>query len=237
MRFIFCLFLLLLTAPAYAQNAPVAPSLPDWKSIGTGLADDRKPMNDRYVYMNGEASDRNIALDKAILTQSDIRDWINENLAQILTLDGRIYDRQVYENRLVFTPSGYADYIIYLKGANFSQFLKGNQYKVTAFVEGAPKTLSEGVQTVPGKAPTYHWQASAILILSYLDYRNQPPAALFPDASKGKIDNRLPIQANIELVRIPAQENGSIIAIDHLSIVTPETPAGTESLDRTQDGL
>ena len=236
MRIILCLFLLL-ASPALAQTpAPTAP-VADWKSLGKPLDDDSKSMMDRYVYMNTDASDKNIPLDRAVLSQRDIQEWINENLAQVLTLDGRNYDSQVYNSRLVFTPTGYADYILYLRNANFAKFLKDNQYKVTSFVQGSPAILSEGVQTEAGKFPYYRWQAKAILILSYLDYRNQTPAALFKDVPKDKIDNRLPIQANIELIRIPMQANGSVIAINHLAITAPDPEKPTESLDPAATGL
>ena len=247
MRFIFCLFLLLSSAafaqtPAPAASGPVparaaAPAVPNWKLLGKPMTDDSKQMKDRFVYMNAEATDTNISLARPVLSQIEINDWMNEHLSQILTLDGKAYDRQVYANRFVFTPTGYADYIVYLRSANFAKFLKENQYKVTSFVQGSPEILSEGIQSEPGKTGVYRWQTKAILILSYLDYRNETPAALFKGIEKSKIDNRLPIQANVELVRVPMQEDGSMVAINHLSFTAPDTAKPTESLDQTQDGL
>lgn len=228
-------FFLLLSCPAFAQNAvPAAakPAVADWKSLGQPLADDTKPMMDRYVYNNIEATDQKLSVAVPGLSQDDIREWLNEHLAQILTLDGKSYDRKVYDNRVIFTPNGYAEYVVYLRSANFAKFLKDNNYKVTSYVDGQPAIISEGVTTENGKTPTYHWKAKAIMVLSYLDYRNQIPMALFKDKPKDKIDNRLPIQANIELVRIPVQKDGTMIAIHHLSFSAPEKGLVLESLDQ-----
>lgn len=216
MRFILPL-LFLLPSLSYAQTT-------DWKSLGKSLADDSKPMMDRYVYMNADATDKNIPTEKPVLSQNDVHEWLSLHLAQVLTLSGKNYDRQVYQNRLVFTPKGYGDYIVYLRNAHFEKFLKDNQYKLVSFVDGTPEILSEGLQTDEGKPPYYRWQAKAILVLSYLDYRNNPPAALFKETDPRKINNRLPIQANIELVRIPVQENGTVVAINSLTFTEPEKP-------------
>lgn len=223
--------------PSSLQKPAQAPPFADWKSLGKPMVDDSKPMKDRYVYLNGPATDQNISLERAIFSQNEINEWIRVNLAQILTLSGKEYDHQVYRNRVVFTPAGYADYIVYLRSANFAKFLKDNQYKVVTFVEGMPEIISEGIQSDAGKPPYYRWQVKTILVLSYLDYRNQIPAALFKGVDRNKVNNRLPVQANLEIIRIPVTADGAVIAINHLSFTEPEQSPFTESLDPSSDGL
>jgi hypothetical protein len=223
MRYILCL-LLVLSTPAFAQAV-------DWKSLGQPLDDDTKAMRNRYVYTNTDTLSKNIPVDKPVLSQAKIAEWLNEHLGQIMTLDGKRYDSQVYANRLIFTPAGYADYIVYLKTTNLAPFLKDNQYKVVAFVDGPPNITSEGLEQI-GTDDVYAWQVTATLVLSYLDYNNQPPAALYKNQPKA--DNRLPVQAKIDLIRIPATNGANLVAINHLSF--GPVPAPTESLDPAATG-
>jgi hypothetical protein len=227
MRFTLFLMLLLSTS-AFAQNAaaPNTASGVDWKTLGRPVDEDTKPMVDRRVYFNTDLMDKNIPVDQAILPQDKVAEWINQHLGQIMTLNGKQYDTQTYNNRVLFTPTGYAEYVVYLKTTNLASFLKDNQYKVAAFVDGSPQVTSQGIEQVGG-TNTYSWQVTTKLVLSYLDYRNQPPAALFKDQAKA--DNRLAVQAKIDLIRIPAQNNGNLVAINHLSF--GPVPAATESLD------
>jgi hypothetical protein len=218
MRFFLFLFLVFSTT-AFAQQAV------DWKSLGQPLDDDTKSMRDRLVYTNSDTLGKNIPVDKAVLSQGKVAEWINEHLGQVMTLQGKNYDEQVYANRVLFTPSGYADYIVYLKTTNLAPFLKDNQYKVVAFVDGPPNITNEGLEQ-NGTDNVYSWQITAKLVLSYLDYNNKPPAALFKDS---KADNRLPIQAKIDLIRIPTNGTNSMVAINHLSFGV--VPTATESLD------
>jgi hypothetical protein len=217
MRFILPL-LLVLTTSAFGQSV-------DWKTLGRPLDDDTKSMKDRYVYFNSDAMSKNIPVDQALLPQDQVITWVNDHLGQAMTLSGKLYDAQTYNNRLLFTPTGYADYIVYLKNTNLGAFLKTNQYKLAAVVDGVPKINSQGLQKL-NNVDTYTWEITSNLALSYLDYRNQAPAALTKDPANK--NNRSLVQAQIELIRIPSQNN-NIVAINHLSFGA--VPTTTESLD------
>lgn len=228
------------TAPAATTPNPTpVPVVPDWKSYGKGLPDDSKSMLDRYVYLNDQTVDKNINVNEAVISHDGVIKWVRERVSQVLTIGGRTYDREIYNNRFLFTPSGYADYVIYLKNSNIGVFLKNNQYKLATIVESLPNITSEQVKDSTGTG-IYTWQVTAPLIMSYLDYKNEPPAALFKGKLPREIDNRIPLIANIELVRIPVQSNGNMIAINHISFAAApavKKPASAESLDQTDDDL
>ncbi len=232
-----------ITLPTKIQPAaPVAPApqpkaepgVPfDWKKIGKPLDDDTKSMMDRYVYMNADTTDHNVSLARPILSNSDISEWVKVYLGQVMTLDGAAYDRKLISNQLLFTPSGYADYAVYLKDANMDKFLKDNSYKMTGFVDGNPTISAQGLRDVPsktaGQPPTsvYVWQIDAEIILSYLDYKNEAPADLFTERDKRKINNRFPLKVKLEIVRIPVQEvTNNRVAINRISFTS--VPASTE---------
>ena len=71
----------------------------------------------------------------------------------------------------------------------WKKFLKDNQFKVAAYVDGMPEITGQGVRDITAATDTdkkylYVWQANALIVLSYLDYRNQPPVSLFPQKDK-----------------------------------------------------
>jgi Type-IV b secretion system, inner-membrane complex component len=205
----------------------------DWKKIGSSLNDDTKNMMDRYVYINEDATDLNVSLARPILANSEIIEWVKVHLGQIMTLDGTAYDRKLISNQLLFTPSGYADYVVYLRDANMGKFLKDNSFKMTGFVEGDPEVTSQGTRNIPSKIPgeaakpVYVWQMNADIVLSYLDYKNEAPVELFPDRDKRKINNRFPLKVKMELIRIPIKETGdNRVAINRISFMSkPADPA------------
>lgn len=204
-----CLFAM----PALAQQT-------DWKAIGTPLDDSSySAFKDRYVYFDGNTTDKTIGLDIPVLSQQELAQWIKDNLAQILTLNDHQYNQQINATQTLFTPTGFADYVVYLEKAGMKKFLTTNNFKVAAFVEGTPDIKARGLR--PGtslNAPAiYVWEATAQLVLSYLNYRNEPPPNLFPQKDKRVIVNRFPVEVQMEIVRIPMQKNNNLVAINRIA--------------------
>ncbi|MDB5477908.1 MAG: hypothetical protein JWM96_403 [Alphaproteobacteria bacterium] len=215
-----CLFTWLSAQPVFAQGV-------DWKNLGRPLADDSQNMRDRFVYTNIEINNNNTGLDKPIISREGLADWLRLRVGQLMTLDGALYDSQVRVNQAWFTPTGYADYVIYLKSAGLDKFLKENRFKMASFVEGNPEILSEGPRP-DEKNPSvnvYAWQTSVRLAMSYLDYKNQPPESIFKNVDPRQVKNRIPIEAKLELVRVPAQIGGSVVAINHISFAAVKEEA------------
>lgn len=216
--------LCLMAGPVFAQNA--APNT-DWKSLGRPVDDDSKAMMDRYVYFDDLTTDKGVPVYRPVMSQSDISDWVKVNLAQVLTFGARDFDAKIRSNAPLFTPQGYREYIAYLGSANMDKFLKDNTLKVAAYVDGIPSIENQGMREIASTDPNapkqyvYVWQVKAQLILSYLDYRNQPPAILFPQADKRTINNRFPAVATMDIVRIPMREDGNLVAIDKIDFKAP----------------
>lgn len=219
---VFSLLACFLSLPAMAQTI-------DWKSIGRPLDDDTRSMMDRYVYMNVDSIDRNIGLDNPVLSQTQIQDWIRNNLGLVMSLNGEKIESQMMANRLKFTPKGYGEYVRYLHQSNLFTFLKTNQFKTGAYVEGTPEFLALGLRDLMQAKNTensdeqdgmtkyaYVWQLRSTLILNYLDYSNNPPEILFKDKQNTQIENRFPVVVEIELIRIPFDENENFIAINSI---------------------
>lgn len=202
----------------------------EWKKLGTPVDDDSKSMLDRYVFFDDATTDKNVTLSKPVLSHQDMEEWIKSHLGQIMTLDGRRFDAQLNANGPLFTPRGFADYVMYLRDANMKKFLADNQFKVQAYVEGTPEITTHGLrddnvmlrEKDPSVAPklTYVWQANVNIVLSYLDYSNRPPPSLFPQKDPAQIINRFPVKARVELVRIPMQQDGELIAINRVRFAT-----------------
>lgn len=202
----------------------------DWKTLGLPIDDDSKSMMDRYVYFDDATTDKNVSLSKPVISHADMEEWIKSHLGQIMTLDGQKYDADLARNGPLFTPRGFADYVLYLQDANMKKFLTDNQFKVVAYVEGTPEITTQGLrdehatlrESDPLIAPkmVYVWQANATIILSYLDYKNQPPANLFPEKDPRKIVNRFPVKARLEIIRIPVQESGNLVAVNRVRFST-----------------
>ena len=214
--------------PANAQSI-------DWKTIGKPLDDDTKSMMDRYVYINQEATDKNVTLDRPVLSQQDINNWIKEHLTQIMSFDGLKFDAQLTQNRNIFTASGYDNYTGYLNNTGLDKFLKDNRLKTVSFVEGEPQVTAQGLREIPASlepanpaqanAPkkfNYVWQANAMLVLSYLDYRNEVPPSIAQSPDRAKAQNRFPISVTLELVRIPMQENNNLVAINSIQFAAAQ---------------
>lgn len=237
------LALVLLTAPsvAHAQtsdaapksaasNSAAKPAASDWKKLGNPVDDDSKSLLDRYVYFDDATIDKNVTLSKPVVSYHDMEDWLKSYLGQAMTLDGRNFDSQIKKNGPLFTPRGFADYVMYLNDANMQKFLTDNQFKVIAYVEGTPEITTHGLRdenaTAREQDPSiepklvYVWQANATIVLSYLDYSNQPPHSLFPQRDPHKINNRFPVKARIEVTRIPMQADGNLVAINRIRFAT-----------------
>lgn len=214
----------LASAPSWAQNSS------EWKKLGNPVDDDSKSMWDRYVYFDDATTDKQVALSKPVISILDMGEWIKSHLGQIMTLDGRLFDSQVSKNSLFFTPRGFADYVMYLRDANMKKFLADNQFKVIGYVDSIPEITTHGLRdenalarekdpSLPPKL-VYVWQANATIILSYLDYANRPPPSLFPERDPAKIINRFPVKARLEIMRIPMQEDGNLVAINRIRFST-----------------
>lgn len=211
----------------------------DWKLLGNPVDDDSVAMMDRYVYFDGNTTDKKIALDKPVLSHEEVQEWVKAHAGTIMTLDGTHYDRRIRNYARYFTPRGYADYVMYLEQANMGTFLKDHNLKILAYVDGTPEITESGLTGLPATPPqggtataqdeaetgsatqpdrvlTYIWRAQARLVLSYLDYRNQPPSFLFPQKNRATIDNRFPVSVRMEIIRVPMQQDGSVIAINRI---------------------
>lgn len=211
------------SVPSYAQEI-------DWKKLGNPVDDDSKSMMDRYVYFDDATTDKQVALSKPVISHQEMEEWIKSRLGQIMTLDGRLFDSQVSQNSGFFTPRGFADYMMYLRDANMKKFLADNQFKVIAYVDGIPEITTHGLRDEnaaarekdPSTPPKliYVWQANATIVLSYLDYANRAPPSLFPEKNPAQIINRFPVKARLEMVRIPMQEDGNLVAINRIRFST-----------------
>lgn len=217
-------------AQTQTKNPAVAPASVDWKKLGNPVVDDSRSMMDRYVYFDDATTDKNVILSKPVISHQDMEEWVKSHLGQIMTLDGRHFDTQIKRNGPLFTPRGFADYVMYLNDANMQKFLADNQFKVISYVEGTPEITAHGLRdentSAREKDPSvepkmiYVWQANATIILSYLDYNNRPPPSLFPQRDPRQITNRFPVKARIEIVRIPMQKDGNLVAINRIRFST-----------------
>lgn len=218
-----------LSPVALAQSTTARPAT-DWKKLGNPVDDDSKSMLDRYVYFDDATTDKNVVLSKPVISSHDMEEWLKSHLGQIMTLDGRHFDAQITQNGSLFTPRGFADYVMYLNDANMKKFLADNQLKVLAYVEGTPEITTHGLRDenaqLREKDPSiepklaYVWQANATVILSYLDYSNRPPPSLFPQKDPRQIMNRFPVKARIEITRVPMQEDGNLVGINRVRFST-----------------
>jgi hypothetical protein len=186
------LVFLLSAINAWGQNA-------DWKSLGRPLPDDTKRMEDRYVYFNDNATDKNVSLDRPVLVASDIQEWLQTHIPEVLTLDGPRYEQQIAVNRRYFTPNGYADYIASLTSARIPTLLKEQRYKMAAVVTDPPNLFAKGTRKLNATAAVYVWQAEIPLQLNYLGLTGS---------------NTYKIYLTVELVRIPMQTDNNLVALN-----------------------
>lgn len=233
MRFILPLLILCVSFPAFAQEAVQAPvtatepaaepttkpaTKPDWDAIGRPLGDDTKDMMDRFVYFNADATDVNVALDNPVLSPVEIREWIRANLSGVFALDGQTFDNQIIANRFFFTPRGYADYVTALRNSKIDTYLKENRYKLSALILEEPIITAKGVRKTIDKnkkeIATHVWQLETRVYLAYLDYANEVPEALQNKQDPSLNTNTFSFNMKVELVRIPMQKSGNLIAIN-----------------------
>ncbi len=166
MRFFLAAFLTLLAGPAFAV---------DIAALGRPLDDDTKPMVDRYVYFNIEATDKNVSLDRAILSTQDIEEWLRQRITDALTLNGAQYDQKIITLKRFFTAPGYAAYVSSLEQASLPSLLKEKAYELSAVVVDRPEIVGQGLRDItpadnppPNKIYQYVWQARVPAILSYV---------------------------------------------------------------------
>lgn len=230
MRFILPLLILCAAFPAFAQEAAQAPAAeqeatqpttkPDWDAIGRPASDDTKDMMDRFVYFNADATDVNVALDNPVLSPVEIREWIRANLSGVFTLNGQTFDSQIIRNRFNFTPRGYADYVTALRNSKIDTYLKENRYKLSALILEDPIIVAKGIRKSVDKdkkeIATHVWQLETRIYLAYLDYANEVPEVLQNKNDPALDTNTFSFDLKVELVRIPMQENGNLVAINTL---------------------
>jgi hypothetical protein len=186
----------------------------DLKAIGQNLDNDTVPMLDRYVYFDEETVSKNVPIDLPVLSKQDIQTWLQQYVADALTLDGRNYDQKTLVNQKYFTTEGYSQYIKSLNVASLPTLLKQQYYHVSAVIPLSPEITQEGVRdTTPAvdriraenanlpvpKNFIYVWQVTVPTILTY--------------SVSGK-DVRYNVDLEIELIRIPVREDGEKIAIN-----------------------
>lgn len=196
-----CLILLIMTSPALAV---------DWKSLGKPLTDDTKSMYDRYVYFDGNTTDKNIGIDKPVLLNDEIQAWIAQRAAEVMTLDGAHYEQQIAVNRRHFTPKGYGEYVASLDAAQIPKLLKEQRYKMSAVVIDPGNVFAKGLRDEneadkdkpDHKAKlVYIWQIEVPITLNYQNLNGT---------------NSYKIYLTAELKRIPMQTDNenTLVAIN-----------------------
>lgn len=195
MRLLLLLFCLLSSA-AFAV---------DIRSLGKPLDDDGTPMRDRYVYFNIEATGKNVPVDRAILSSTDIEDWLRQHITDALALNGEDYDGKTVTVKNYFTQVGYDAYIASLVSAALPQLLKEKNYALSAVVLDRPQIIMEGLRDLAPLLPKekkqyqYVWQAKVPTLLSYTH------------GTEVLSYNAL---IEVEVVRVPLRDDGTKVALN-----------------------
>ena len=188
--------LILFSFPAFAV---------DIKSLGKPLDDDTKPMLNRYVYFNIEATGKDVPLERAILSNADIEEWLRQHITDALTLTGATYDQKIVALKPYFTPAGYGAYIASLEQAALPSLLKEKAYGLSAVVMDRPDIAGQGLRDTTPEAPKenkiyqYVWQVKVPALLSY---------------THGTESVSYNVTIETEVTRVPVTEDGVKVAIN-----------------------
>ena len=179
----------------------------DIQSLGKPLDNDTTPMVDRYVYLNQDAIDKGVPIDRAILSVADIEDWLRQNVTDALALNGTDYDKKMALSQSHFTAEGYGYYLNSLEAASLPTLLKEQGYTLSAVVIDRPEITGHGLRDVtpkgtPADAPKqmqYVWLAKVPTLISYI---------------KGQDVKSYNVVIEAEIVRVPIRDDGTKIAIN-----------------------
>jgi hypothetical protein len=173
----------------------------DWKSIGKPVEDDTTAMEERYVHFDGNTTDKNVPLDKAVLDSPDIQEWLSQRVAEVMKLDGPKYEQQITVNKRHFTEQGYGNYLAALEAAQIPKLLKEQHYTMAAVLTNLPNVYAKGLRELPDNKGTfiYVWRVEVPVTLNY-------------QSINGSSNYKVYLQT--ELVRIPMREDGTLVAID-----------------------
>lgn len=231
MRLILTLFVFCILSASTAAAVDIS-------ALGKPLDNDMTPMRDRYVYFNQEATAKGVPIDRAILGNVDVQEWLRQRVADSLMLTGEQYDQKTEDVKRYFTPEGYGYYVASLDAASLPSLLKEKNYTLSAIVMDKPEITGQGLRDItPAEAPAdaprqmqYVWLAKVPTMLSY---------------TNGSQINSYNAFIEVELVRIPLREDGTQVAMNAWrfgaaepvkkpknNIIRPQAPAARQSSSR-----
>ncbi len=194
------------------------------QALGRPIDDDSKSVYERGVYFDDNTTDKNVTLDKAVLSNGEIQSWLQQRIAELLTLNGASYEKIVVGNKKLFTQHGFADYVGSLERVQLPKVLKEQGYKTSAVAFDPPNITAQGLrdETDPTQpdAPkkfVYVWQASVPVTLTYTRATDNKPYK---------------VRVTVEIVRIPMQPDTSLIALNSWTLA-PEPEKTAEPAAQT----
>ncbi len=199
MRLIPALFTFCLLSASAAGAVDIA-------ALGKPLDNDLTPMRDRYVYFNQEANSRTVPIDRALLSGTEVEEWLRQCITDALSLTGDQYEQKTVLNQRYFTPTGYDYYISSLKEASLPVLLKEKGYSLSAVVVEKPDIFGQGLRDI-----TPENSANGPKQLQYV-WLAKVPAMLTYTNNVENISYRAVLE--IELVRIPLREDGAKVGIN-----------------------
>lgn len=200
--FIFVLLCGVYTAPALAI---------DILSLGKPIDNDLKEMKDRLVYLDADVADPSVALDRPIFSTSEIDEWVQQSVAEVLNLDGETYDSQTALSKRFFTEQGYTEYTASLISASLPVLLKEQGYALSAVVLQRPEITAQGLRDIAPKIQSAGAAQSAPSIFQYVWQVNVPVVLTY---TKIQEIMTYDILVNTEIVRVLGRQDDQKIAMN-----------------------